>query len=288
MTNKNYKKTAIIMAIIILICVLFFAIKYNDGKKSAKADLYDAIRNNDIATVRAVLEKYPGLKNTYRYTFPRIDISSNTPLYEACSLKYDEDSLEIIKLLLENGANPNKGSNVVDVLPLTRVLTCSSDVKYQAAWFLIEAGADIMNVDRSYTFASAIVSSIPANTDSAQDEALELMKYAIENTDIYITPPMKPQTISSIYGMAACNGHTSIVRYLIESGYYKINDIVDDYNRSALIVAVRGYADFNDTYPMCRLLLELGIDKDITDVYGKTALDYAIENENQGLIELLR
>lgn len=287
MTNRNYKKVAIIMAIIILICVLFFAIQYNNGKKSAKADLYDAIVNNDIVTVRAVLEKYPGLVNTYRYTFPKIDISSNTPLYEACSLKYDEDSLEIIKLLLENGANPNKGSNVVDVLPLTRVLTCSSDVKYQAAWLLIEAGADTMNVDRSYTFASAIVSSIPANTDGA-DEALELMKYAIENTDIYLVPPMQPQTISSIYGMAAYNGHTSIVRYLIESGYYKINDIVDDYNRSALIVAVRGYADFNDTYPMCRLLIELGIDKDIADIYGKTALDYAIELENEEFIELLR
>ena len=83
--------------------------------------------------------------------------------------------------------------------------------------------------------------------------------------------------------IAIANGHTKIVRILLEGGA----DVDEQYSampeNTPLAEAVsRGYTE------IVTILLEWGADKDATNFLGQTALDIAIENGHNDIVELLR
>ena len=83
-------------------------------------------------------------------------------------------------------------------------------------------------------------------------------------------------------GYAAYNNHSLAVKYLLDESIIDIDSNDDYLNRTPLICAVE-----NQAYDTCRILLDYGADLTLKDANGKTALDYAIELEDEKLIEML-
>nr|XP_003937339.1 putative ankyrin repeat domain-containing protein 26-like protein [Saimiri boliviensis boliviensis] len=73
--------------------------------------------------------------------------------------------------------------------------------------------------------------------------------------------------------LACANGHPTVVALLVNSGC-QLN-VFDDKNRTPLVKAVQCQKEECAT-----TLLKLGADPDLPDVYGNTALHYAVYNED--------
>ncbi|EAX91107.1 hypothetical protein TVAG_308670 [Trichomonas vaginalis G3] len=97
---------------------------------------------------------------------------------------------------------------------------------------------------------------------------------AINSANIYhISNDDYDETTALHY--AAINNNKELIEYLISKGAHI-------WRNTLLLAAI------NNSYNAAEVLLEHGIDVNITNEYGKTALDYAIKNNCRETIELLR
>ena len=75
-----------------------------------------------------------------------------------------------------------------------------------------------------------------------------------------------------------------IIQYLVESGVYDIDAVCGSEGETALICAAKR----DNGISAIKVLLDHGADKTIKDDNGKTAYDYAVENGNTELAEVLK
>ena len=264
-----------IFCILILICVSLFNYKKTEDKK----ELFNAVENNDIVSVKKIIEIYPEFINKERFNFFEtvfLDAGSGTPF----TIAVQKCDLEMIELLVEYGADINK--KVVDY-PLNLALNLG---KYKIAWYLIENGARLDVISGNKTLPYVITyGHIKDENISESKEDLALLKYVIEQ-GISINPIID-SGLPSLLGYAAGFNNVEIVKYLLDSGYFDIDDIVSDFGETALILAVKSASKKHFGYKTCEFLISSGANKEIKDNNGKTALDYAIEFEDEKLIEML-
>ena len=96
-------------------------------------------------------------------------------------------------------------------------------------------------------------------------------------------PPVgRPKGINTLLGVAASQNQGPIVQYLLEQKLYGVDDRVTDDSKTALICAVEERA-----YDACEALLKCNADKTLQDAHGKTAMDYALELNDEKLISML-
>ena len=245
--------------------------------------LFEAIENNDYEKVEEIIEL--GVSVNRRKHFINLSslIPTNyTPLIEACR----NGNERIIRLLVESGADVNKADNWTGKTPLIMVLGMYNDQnRFSLAMYLIENGADIHMVQSGSNnnhavvatpFSNALIISEAADEKSVE-EAEDFFLYLIQhNVDITIYG-----SLESTLTYASRYSSPFIVRYLIENGYCDI-DGYDDLGNTALLAATK-----YEKIDILRVLIELGADKSLADENGKTAYDYAIETENQEIIDLL-
>ena len=297
--SKRFKITVSVIAVIIFLILFNYFMRVS---------LIIAIRKNDYTAVKTILNIYPFAINQ-RYLNRLEEIMSegfehnNTPLMEAC----EKNNTEIIKLLVERGADINKHSRAPISYPLIAVL---QNRNYEMAWYLIEHGADVLVSEGGHhgeSVADAIVewSSVPLDKQE-KEQQYELMKYVIEK-GASLEPPHEDYGKAYLLYEALMVDNSRVVEYLIQNGYFDVDISLDganeNYNWTSLIFALkleiddrnRNNEDPNaektdgprDTYGMCETLLNLGADKTLKDIDGKTALDYAIELGDEKLISLL-
>lgn len=297
--SKKFKITVSVIVVIIFLTLFNYFIRVR---------LILAAGENDYKTVKTILNIYPLAINQREsgWAFDYLnDFSNNTPLVEACI----KNRTEIIKLLVERGADINKRTHGSISYPLIAVLINGN---YEMAWYLIEHGADVLV--SNYDIASIYSNSVPEailsgfGTFSKQDkeQQYELMKYVIEK-GASLDPSHENYSKAYLLYKALMVDNSRVVEYLIQNGYFDVDIILDapdkNYNRTSLIFALRlEVYDRNrdnddpnaektdgsrDTYGMCETLLKLGADKTLKDIDGKTALDYAIELGDEKLISLL-
>ena len=277
------KKRVMVAVVIgtVLLLSLIGSIMCLKNRSHLKEGLFAAIKNNDIKTVMEIIDQSPSLINEHRVSCGLfgIDRSSNTPLLEACNV----GNIDMIRFLVEKGADVNKGSNVVRAYPLLDTLENAKTNRYEIAWYLIKNGASLEVVDRFYSFPFAIVSCRIGDNDTlAGEDALEMLLYAINNGVSLEAKEHTRYGITCLLGLAARKNYTPVCKYLLDNEYSNINDVVDEMGATALIVATQ-----EDAYGTCKMLLEYGADKDIVDIYGMTAYDYALETDDAALIALL-
>lgn len=165
--------------------------------------------------------------------------------------------------------------DATDSLQETPLLIATQRNNVEIAKRLIDAGADVNKQDAiqdsPYLFAAA-------------QGRTEILKYIIEHAE-------PNQQIYNRYGgnaliPAAEKGHIENVRLLLADGKVDI-DHQNNFGYTALIEAVALREGTQLYQDIVRLLLEAGADKSLRDNSGKTAMDYAVEKDDQKMIEIL-
>ena len=275
------KKVMLMITLLILLCGVMTSCYSRQEKKQAKEKLFEAIESNDIDTVENIIQQFPALVNENQYDTgfweTAAGATDSTPLLKA--IQYGNQ--EIVSLLLTNGADANK--KVINCYPLIEAIRRGHN---EIAWLLIEHGADVSVVDSTpwrQTVPYQIVSIKVAEGDTEHaEEQLALLIHVIEQ-GAPLTPPVgRPKGINTLLGVAASQNQGPIVKYLLEQKLYGVDDRVTDDNKTALICAVEERA-----YDACEALIKCNADKTAEDAHGKTAMDYALELDDEQLISML-
>ena len=271
----------VICLIILDICIIAFAVNFFISRDRAKDDLYFAILRNNTKKVNEILEEYPSLIHAEKINFIEYFFSFSNNNSRPLLYAVKHGSLEMVEVLVEHGADVNLG---FERLPLIEAI---KDNRYDVAWFLIEEGADISKLDNSRWKENVLFSLVSHKIEYKEDydieqESFQLFKYVIEQ-GIPLDPPVGGSYgIHNILGYAAYNNHSLAVKYLLDESIIDIDSNDDYLNRTPLICAVE-----NQAYDTCRILLDYGADITLKDSNGKTALNYAIELDDEKLIAML-
>lgn len=198
------------------------------------------------------------------------------PLNAAC----DTGNLDIIKLLIENGADVNCNDGLT---PLSITYSSKVDNWYVISQILIKNGASL-NYTTEYSGEKSSVlqdivqnrpgSSLPGYEPDNNEEVIKSFNYALENCDRDIVNWMQ------VLQNSVSNNRIEIVKLLLEQNYCDVNDTT--VGVTALMFATR---DAN--FEMVKFLLDYGADKSIKSSDGKTAYDYALESGDEDIISIL-
>lgn len=300
---KHKKMIIGIVAIMSFICiiVLYFALHrmpYSREEYSkAKITLFEAIEEGDAYTVSKQLDEYPKLLNDTFVSFPWsilvLDTSNNTPLMEAC--RYDQN--EIIVLLVERGADVNALSTGSAIkYPIIEVL---KNDNYDMAWYLIENNAYLTVEGERDNVVTAILN--PIDNYVEMEQQYKLIKYFVDhNVSLKLSTSLsKEYDDKTVFRLAVFERNKLVVRYLLQNRMFTANECVEpDGNLTGLHLILKQelekkqydstYNYLINAYSMCKLLLEYGADKTLTDNEGKIAYDYAVELGDQELMEILK
>ncbi len=244
------KVTAIILvAVLVLALCMPFLFRFKTNS------LIKAINNGDYVKVEEILSD--GLDPNKTSIPPSnfwsfFEMSAKRPLSEACST----GGYEMVKLLIDYGARAEYVDNT-GWSPLRSSLFHYYTDSVKIIELLLNNGAD-PHRDNTETYAHPVFSAasmLPKNFDVPYEERSE-------------------------YDEESARGITEIVKLLLKNESIDIKSID---GQTILICATKV-----GNVHLVEYILACGCDKNIIDSYGKTALDYAIETENEALIELLR
>ncbi len=276
------KKKYLFIIIPVLICTLLaggVVIYLNSNCYYAKK-LVSAIRDQNIAAVQEILQKKPTCINTYPSIIPRrwYFTRATFPLIEACIT----GNLELVTILLENGADPNCNDGYT---PLSVTYTNKKRYWYAMSRTLLEHGASLNYITiysgGKFSVLQDIVrvragGALPGYEPENGDEVNSAFFYALENCD--------HQMVDWVWVMhnSVSSDRIEIVKFLLDQGYCNVND-VSTTGMSFLMFAAR-----DSTLEMAQLLLDYGVDISVKDDDGKTAYDYAIESGHMEIAEMVK
>jgi hypothetical protein len=148
--TKRILMISLCFTLVLGICVPIFAALYFYNNQHFSWLLVDAIRENDIQKVERIIDKFPHgninsptIRTQIWANFQQM--SSTTPLLEACAYwARGGDNFDMIKLLVENGADVNY-TGLHGNIPLQSVVRLStrSETGFEIVRFLVENGADV-------------------------------------------------------------------------------------------------------------------------------------------------
>ena len=193
-----------------------------------------------------------------------------TPLIRAASL-HQTGSLDLVKLLIKLGADPNvRVSNVDGGSAL--IISCTSICNYEVAKYLLNHGADVNIRDDYGDTALMFCGYITGRADIAELLLQHGADVNIQN-EIGFTALM----------FSCCKGFIDIVKLVLR--YDADVNIRDNFGVTALMHSCRiENADIN----IVKLLLEHDADVDVQDnTFGRTALISAINGGHPDIAELL-
>ena len=217
------------------------------------------------------INKYPSLFSKERNL--RKKRKFRYPLTEAC---YTDD-LELIELLLSNGADPNCNDGLT---PLSVVYTKKQRHWYEMSRLLIMYHASLEYTTEYSEGKSSILMDIVQDYraiqeyDYEEEKVVKAFQYALENCDHSNINWAKVLQYSVSYD------RIEIVKFLLDENYCDVND--NSVGITALMFAAR-----DSTPEMIQLLLNYGADKNCKSNEGKTAYDYAVEFDRKDNIPLL-
>lgn len=277
------KKIFIISIVTIIIfaggiLAVFFNSDYYYSQK-----LISEIKEENIVAVRQIIKKKPTCINTYPSTTSKWWHSAMNkrvcfPLNEACKT----GNLDLIMLLLQNGADPNCNDGST---PLSIIYNQKKDNWYKISLTLIEYGASL-DYTTDYSSGKSPVlqdivkvrsgSTLSGHKPENEEEVTKAFNYALENCDHRNVNWMQ------VLQHSISNNRIEIVKFLLDKEYCDVNDTSN--GMTALMFAAR-----DSTPEMVQLLLDYGADRNYKSTLdGKTAYDYAVQSNNKDIISILK
>jgi uncharacterized protein len=223
-----------------------------------------------------------------------LDSKGETPLFAAINpdtstrgLDWDRtpsdafrDQMEVLKLLLAAGANPNQKNRAGDA-PLHAAYSAYHTYRGQRAWksdvvfkALIDRGADVNVIDAKGNTALTLILSEDWNGDMVeQEDRLRLVRILIAggaNVNLANTEKHTPLSLAII------NANDEVVEALI-AAKANVNERSKE-GATALFLTAAGGTRLN----VARLLTQTGADVNISDQSGQTPLMAAINSTGRG------
>ena len=241
--------------------------------------------------VRLINEKnYEGLEDACETVLfidkiPTVSLIANalceinvwTPLQTACL----NNDIEAVTILLKNGADPNKTPPFQSpwYAPI-QIAASNGNVDIMA--MLIENGADVelhghnalikLTKDARYAKNGISIETYKAGYSLLEQHGMSAVHQSFEERPLLCDSAL----LSDI----------EVTKFLIEDKGIPVN-IRDSDGRTALhFVCLSGYSDPTKEY--IQYLIDRGIDPAIKDSFGKTAYDYAVEDEHTEIADLLK
>ena len=264
----------------IIVLIVFIVITITVGicmyRMYYSNQLFNAIQNNDFDTVKRAISCGADVNRTkYPETSKWGGVFHKNPtvLMQACS----EGNIEMVQLLLDCGADINKLDPWTGASALEEALIGNDAERYSLAMFLIDQGADIQVSSGTYSPIARSLGIFEEDPKETIDQGYALFRYLLENGASREMPSK-----SNMLTFASSFGNIQAVEYLIDAGVFSIND-QDAKGRTALIAAVEG--EWRD---LCKLLVEKGADPEIKDIEGRSAIDYAVQQKNNEILDILQ
>lgn len=248
--KKRYLIPLGVLVIIGLIVLLFIPNKTDR--------LISAIESNDIATVKSLLESgvdpnRTNVQPSILWTF--LEYAPRRPLSVACG----QGNLQIVQLLIDYGATAEIIEGT-EWCPLRKTLFHYDPDDPQIVKLLLEHGAN--------------------RTDDDGDGVLPVFAAAKMIPRVFDPQKTNGTAYFDGYDQETAEGITEIVVILL--GDDSVN-ITNDSDQTLLMIAVQ-----QKNIHLTKYLLDSGCNIETKDIYGKTALDYAKQTNNDTIIDLLK
>ena len=272
MRRKIVQVALILVCIVLLIHFVYCASQYFNSKR-----LVNAICEENVAKVEQIVLFHPDCINTY----------PNTKLDKLIRVVTDEHNLdyplttacvvgdhEIIKLLIEHGADPNCNDEFCTPLSVTYRMKLPG--WYDVSQYLIDNGA-LLEYKLGYG-EGTIIADISGRGQDQEDEE------NVRKSFLYVMEHADHTQIdwSLALNRSVCNNRIAMTRYLLDENYVNVNAMDNGYT-------VLMNAASNSSPEMVQLLLDHGADKTMVDPdNGMTAYDYAVQFGNEENAVLLK
>ena len=264
------KKRMIVVTVALILLIALFSI----NRRLQTESLFKSIDAGDYDAATMAID-FGANVNGYKHVanIPALVMMNPTPLVQACKVGNEE----IIKLLLECGANVNLPDKITGKTPLLAALHGTKQNRFSLAFQLIEQGADIHVVlDNNSPIAECLVFS-EDDSASTQAEGFALLCYLLENGASLDGIPFSENALT----YAAHYGNIDAIKYLLANEYFDVDEY-DEGGCTALICAVKHHQA-----AVVEILLDYGASALVEDSTGLTAVDYAMQNKNQMIVDML-
>lgn len=277
-------KKCMIKFFVILTAIILLCITYTVYIHKKTDQLVDAIRKNDTEKVIQIVSNCNSCVNQLNSLFPKLsvmlDCSVLYPLQVAC----ETGNYEIVQILIDYGADVNCIDPTIHSTPFIMALSSMNQNRFEIANLLMENGANvIVNADDHGENALAAATCLSLNANDLEEEASLVMFDKI--VDVYIANDINIKEVScncyNVYFFASKEGNLKITKYLLDHGIFEVDETSKD-GCTALMQAVRSNKE-----TIVQFLIEQGANPYIVDDSGNSAYDYAIQNGNQEIMELL-
>lgn len=277
---KNIKKHWVTFLIVFTLIGIIsgFGFYYFNNQRYAQK-LLTAIDQENITELNVLMKSPFGNLNS-KPSFWVFEVISETvtptPLQAACKA----GNPEIVKILLENGADVNytywdKMRNIGS--PLTNAAGSLSDQRLQVIKLLVEYGADVNYVDSIGN--DALLCALYASLE--RNDTIEIIEY-LENQGANIYKRYSGNEDTILHKACECDCFI-VVQYLIDQRGFDINSV--NTNGDTPLISFLRYAS-NRKEKTLLFLVQEGANQNIKNKEGKTAYDYAIERHPEFLDQL--
>jgi ankyrin repeat protein len=193
-------------------------------------------------------------------------VDGNVPLIYAI-----QENHELIDLLLEKGANVN----AKDRKGNTPLIAAVNYKKYDLIQKLVEKGADVNIKIGDHTILDILFDD--TDTEDYNKSFVVTLKLILQKFEGELT------NIDGIFYAAAKRDDVDIVKFLLDKGVDLRGKIPDGYNQVTFLMSALHRKSNN----IIKFLLELVTNLDEPNVFGQTALNYAISIGNVEVVDIL-
>ena len=278
----RYKKRCIfiLLAVVIISFVLVLAIVFFNMTAYAQSfKLCNMIKAGGTEHAIEYIEKVSDV-NEYsaplwiRRILNMLEDDIDLPLIVAC----EEGDLQVVKALLEHGADPN---HYLDGSwsPMEATFISKKPNRLAIANLLIQYGAD---VDAYGSHTSGLFHELRIYAHSTGDTTEEIKEQ--EECILFLlssgASPIDKNDYTIMHYICRTN-HIEFISALAED-YDELLDYRNQQKQTPLMWAISGESEETVAF-----LLAHGVEVEVTDINGKSVLEYALESENQRIIDLI-